>query len=124
MFSNLRTEGSVSNHYLLRNNPLKLWGYQEDVVSVIDIDDRHARIGYQYQALKGNQLPIVEFRKLIYQWTRAEVKLPITFEYRGQVHSTDDIANDPRWRTRSRDWEMVFMDFRSIQRDGPNRCRW
>jgi hypothetical protein len=124
MFSNLRTEGPVSNHYLLRKNPLKLWGYQEDVVSFIDIDDRQARIGYQYQELKGNQLPVVEFRKLIYQWTRAGVRVPMTFEYRGQVYSTKDIANDPVWRTATRDWEMMLMDFRSIQPDGPNQCRW
>jgi hypothetical protein len=47
MFSNLRTEGARSNHLLLGGNPLKLWGYQEDVVRFIRIDDRRARIGYQ-----------------------------------------------------------------------------
>jgi hypothetical protein len=124
MFSNLRTEGPASNHFLLRNNPLKLWNYQEDVVSFIDIDDRRARIGYQYQRLKGNQLPVVEFRKLIYAWTRAEVTVPMTFEYRGRVYTTEDIVNEPAWRRDARDWEMVLMDFRVIQPSGPNRCRW
>jgi hypothetical protein len=124
MFSNLRTEGPASNHFLLSSNPLKLWSYQEDAVSFIDIDDRRARIGFQYQRLNGNQLPVVEFRKLIYAWTRAGLTIPMTFEYRGKIHSTEDIANDPVWRTNTRDWEMVLMDFRSIQPSGPNRCRW
>jgi hypothetical protein len=124
MFSNLRTEGPVSNHFLLRSNPLKLWGYQEDVVHFNDIDDRQARISYQYQPLQGKQLPVVEFRKLIYAWTKAGATIPMTFEYRGRIHSTEDIVNDPVWRTDKRDWAMALMDFRSIQSGGPNHCRW
>jgi hypothetical protein len=124
MFSNLRTEGPVSNHFLLSGNPLKVWSYQEDVVRFIDIDDRRAKIGYQYQQLRGRQLPVVEFRKLIYAWTRAGSRIPMRFEYRGRLYATEDIVNDPVWRTESRDWKMVLMDFRVIQAHGPNRCRW
>jgi hypothetical protein len=124
MFSNLRTEGALSNHLLLGGNPLKVWGYQEDAVRFIRIDDRRARIGYQYQPLEGSLLPVVEFRKLIYAWTRAGATIPLTFEYRGTLHSTSDITHDPTWRTPARDWEMRLMDFRAIQPDGPNSCRW
>jgi len=124
MFSNLRTEGPASNHFLLRSNPLKLWGYQEDVVRFIDINDQLARITYQYQSLQGNQLPVVEFRKLIYAWGKAKATIPMEFEYRGRIYSTQDIVNHPDWRTDARDLEMVLMDFRSIQPGGPNRCRW
>ena len=124
MFSNLRTEGPVSNHFLLSRNPLKLWNYQEDVVSFLEINDKKAKIGYQYQPLKGNQLPVVEFRKLIYQWTKAGWTVPMTFAYRGTLHSTRDIVNEPAWRTPARDWEMVLLDFRVIQTDEPNQCRW
>jgi hypothetical protein len=124
MFSNLRTEGASSNHLLLGGNPLKIWGYQEDVVRFIRIDDRRARIGYQYQPLEGSLLPVVEFRKLIYAWTEAGAAIPMTFEYRGRIHSTRDITHDPVWRTPARAWEMRLMDFRVIQRDGPNACRW
>jgi hypothetical protein len=124
MFSNLRTEGVASNHLLLGDNPLKRWGYQEDVIHFIRIDDRSARIGYQYQPLEGNSLPVVEFRKLVYAWTRAGRAVPLTFEYRGELHSSDDITSDPAWRTTARDWEMRLMDFRVIQSEGPNACRW
>jgi hypothetical protein len=124
MFSNLRTEGARSNHLLLGGNPLKRWSYQEDVVRFVQIDDRRGRIGYQYQPLEGNSLPVVEFRKLIYAWTRAGLAMPLTFEYRGQIHATTDITREPAWRTRARDWEMRLMDFRVIQPEGPNACRW
>jgi hypothetical protein len=124
MFSNLRTEGVRSNHFLLAGNPLKVWAYQEDVVRFAEIDDTRARIGYQYQPLKGNALPVVEFRKLIRLWTAAGVTLPMTFEYQGRTHTTNDIVNDAEWGRPARDWEMMLMDFRVIQTEGPNRCRW
>jgi hypothetical protein len=124
MFSNLRTEGASSNHLLLAGNPLKLWGYQEDVVRIIRIDDSLAAMGDNYQPMQGYALPVVEFRKRIHAWTAAGKAIPMTFEYRGEVHSTDNIVADPVWRTRGRDWEMRLMDFRVIQASGANRCRW
>jgi hypothetical protein len=116
MFSNLRTEGTFSNHLLLRSNPIKVWGYQEDVVRFMEI--RHARW------LKGNSLPIVEFRKAIYEWTQAGQTVPLELEYRGEIYSTEDIVKDPVWRTEKRNWEMMLLDFRVIQPEGPNQCRW
>src|SRR4030095_15122896 len=68
MFSNLRTEGTSSNHLLLGSNPIKVWGYQEDVVRFMEI--RHAR------GLEGNSLPVVEFRKRINEWTQAGQTVP------------------------------------------------
>lgn len=124
MFSNLRTEGPVSNHLLLSGNPLKLWGYQEDVVRFIAIDDERAEIGFKYQPLQGNALPVVEFRKLIRKWTRAGMSVPMTIEYWGQVYRTDDITRDPHWRFQGTDWEMRLLDFRVIQGGGANGCRW
>lgn len=124
MFSNLRTEGPSSNHLLLSGNPLKRWSYQEDVVRFTAIDDGAAAIGYNYQPLAGQALPVVEFRKLIYAWGSAGRVVPMAFEYRGEPHTTADIARDPVWRTTARSWEMRLMDFRVIQPGGPNRCRW
>ena len=124
MFSNLKTEGARSNHLLLGSNPLKVWHYQEDAVRVISIDDRKAKLGYAYEPLQGYSLPVVEFRKQVHKWTLAGRTVPMTFEYRGRVYQTEDIASDPVWRTTSRDWEMRLLDFRRIDPDGLNRCRW
>jgi hypothetical protein len=124
MFSNLRTEGSVSNHLLLGNNPLKIWGYQEDVVTVLGINDEAAELGHKYVPLKGQQLPVVEFKKLIYKWTQANYVVPLQFDYQGQRYTTPNIVTDPIWQTPQRSWEMVLMDFRVIQTQGPNQCRW
>lgn len=124
MFSNLRTEGARSNHLLLGSNPLKIWGYQEDVVHFVDAFHEQVPIGYNYQPLQDRQLPVVEFRKLISWWTRAGRTVPLVFDYGGVRHQSNDIVNDPEWRSRGWDWEMRLMDFRVIQPEGPNRCRW
>ncbi len=126
MFSNLRTEGEVSNHLLLANNPLKIWDYQEDLVKFIEIDDTKAKIGHKYRPLKNNYLPVVEFKKLIHKWTQAKYQVPLVFEHDGRVYKTPNIVNDPVWRTPKRNWEMVLMDFRVIQADNgePNYCQW
>ena len=116
MFSNLRTEGTSSNHLLLSSNPIKVWDYQEDVVQFMEI--RHGR------GLKGKSLPVVEFRKAIYKWTQAGQTVPLELEYRGEIYSTEDIVKDPVWSTEKRNWEMMLLDFRDIQPEGPNQCRW
>ncbi|WP_395311692.1 hypothetical protein V4U86_13455 [Mycobacterium sp. AMU20-3851] len=125
MFSNLRTEGETSNHLLLGANPLKLWGYQEDVVWILDLDDRFGRTIYHYDGSpRGYALPVVEFRKWIYDWGRAGYRVPMTYAYDGYRHTTEDIVTDPVWRTDSRSPEMALLDFRYIQPGQPNYCRW
>ena len=126
MFSNLRTEGDRSNHLLLGSNPLKLWEYQEDVVKLLKVDDGVLFLDPRNIELEGGLLPMVEFRKLIYQWTQAGYTVPLTFQYQGQTYTTPDIVTDSRWQTHHRTWEMILMDFRVIQppEAGPNLCRW
>jgi hypothetical protein len=124
MFSNLRTEGPRSNHLVLGSNPIKIWGYQEDVVRFTALEKRLSPPGYEGQSLVGQELPAVEFRKWIYRWAEAGAVVPMSFVYRGELHSTPDIVTDPVWHTPERSWAMRLMDFRVIQPEGPNRCRW
>jgi hypothetical protein len=124
MFSNLRTEGVSSNHLLLADNPLKLWAYQEDVVEIIDIDPRHDA-GLR-RSLKGYLLPVVEFKKRIYDWrTQGLDEMSAVFKYQDRIYETEDLVRVNPWRVQRRDLEMYHMDFRAIQKGpGPNACRW
>ncbi len=126
MFSNLRTEGAISNHIILRNNPLKIWSYQEDTVRVHELDEKAARTDSHYapRKLEGQELPVVEFRKLVSTWAKAGMVIPIVFEYQEVVYASENIAADPTWHQARWDWEMIFLDFRVIQPEGPNECRW
>lgn len=125
MFSNLRTEGASSNHLLLSGNPLKLWGYQEDVVWILDVDDRYGDVIHHYDgSARGYALPVVEFRKWIHAWGRAGYRVPMTYAYDGYRYTTEDIVTDPVWRTPEVSPQMYLMDFRYIQPGNPNYCRW
>lgn len=126
MFSNLRTEGEGSNHLLLASNPFKIWDYQEDIVHFQEVDKYIAELAPKQSELEGNSLPVVEFRKKIFDWTQAGYKVPLAFKYQGKSFVTKDIVTDPEWQTNQRTWEMFLMDFRIIQPEnaGPNLCRW
>ncbi len=126
MFSNLRTEGPRSNHLLLASNPLKQWGYQEDVVWVLDLPPEIVERGSKNAELIGSALPVVEFKKMIYDWTQAGQTVPVVFEYQGQLYDSPNIVQDPKWQTPQRNWEMYLMAFRVIEPEnsGPNLCRW
>lgn len=127
MYSNLRTEAGQNNHLLLGFHPIKLAGYQEDVVHIIDIGDA-ATIGPdldRWGQLEGHLLPFVEFRKLLWKWREKGEVVTITFDYQGVVTRSPDITQDPQWQVEHWDWEMRLMDFRVIQAgEGPNACRW
>lgn len=124
MFSNLRTELGQSNHLLLRDDWLKIAGYQEDVVNVLQVDDEAAEIGYQYHPLTGYALPLVEFQKLVVLWRKAGRVVPMRLEYGGKSYDTDNIVAEPDFQIGGSDWEMKLLDFRVIQLGGPNDCRW
>jgi hypothetical protein len=118
MYSNLRTEGERSDHLLLGSNPLKLWDYQEDVVRFLRIDDARAEIGYAYKPLQGYALPVVEFRKQIYRWTRAGMTVPVTFEYRGRCVRARTSCPTRCGARPSATERLRLMDFRVIQEEG------
>ena len=123
MFSNLRTEGLTSNHLLLASNPLKVWSYQEDVVEVVRLDARHAR--NSQERLSGHKVPLVELKKRILTWKERELpSMKAELRYRGKNVTTEDIVADNPWGTTDWSLEMYLLDFRKIQTDGVNRCRW
>jgi hypothetical protein len=123
MLSNLRTEGPVSNHIILRNNPLKFWDYQEDRVRIIDLDKGAPEVGHHFAAKGGHSLPLVEFRKLVIMWRESGSKVAMTYQYHSEPVRTEDIVNDANWALVDRNWETFWLDFRAVQDSGPNECR-
>ena len=121
MFSNLRTEGDTSNHLLLGGNPLKVWGYQEDIVWIVDIDDRAG------QRITITTNPRADMRHPSSSFANGSKREP------GRRSRTPDhgiaancirpmTSDGPRWRTdsRTRPWSCWI---RIIQPGQPNWCR-
>jgi hypothetical protein len=85
MFSNLRTEGGISNHFLMPAS-LQIWTYQRDLVRV-----RHTTIdSIQRLADQGWQWTYFEFRSLVRRYPDDSV----TYERHGVVITVDRIGAD------------------------------
>ncbi len=124
MFSDLRTEGLRSNHLLLGSNPIKIWGFQEDRVEVLEIDPRHT--SNPRNRLQGHSLPVVEFRKWILDWEdEGKEGLSAVFVHDGVEYRTDDIVADNPWRGEPVTFAMRVLDFRVVDTSGTTGiCRW
>ena len=128
MFSNLKTEGMTSNHLLLSQNPFKIFKYQEDTVKIyVAFSEKNNQKFYltlNNRPFAGNSLPLVEFKKSIYNWTKNNEKVSMMFKYQDKAYPTRDIINDPIWKTPKQNWEMKLLNFRLISSVEPNECSW
>jgi hypothetical protein len=130
MFSNLRTEGhyGTSNHILLRSNPIKFFGYQEDVVKILEIDedidqeDWDYRKGYSYQRLVFSR-DVKRGRP--YKDDDESIYLKVL--YKGKIYETSDLHNDPTFDVfrQEESWlSRKYFDFRDIQPTDHQECVW
>jgi hypothetical protein len=124
MFSNIRTEGQYSNHLLLRNNPFKIFNYQEDVVTVIDLDKRFK----EDRILKGYSYAKVNFQREMRKeqwWDNDDVYLKVS--YRGEIYETVDLNSDPVFdifRQEESWYSRKYLDFRDISPYQRQECEW
>ncbi len=123
MFSNLRVEGERSNHLLLARNPLKVFPYVDDIVWFRRVPPKVARWSRR-APVEGEGLPAVEFRRFVHEWrARGMSGLRFVVTYRGEDLIIEDVTRDPLWAGGHLP-AGFFLKFRTVQRDGPNRCRW
>mmetsp|Transcript_1029 Transcript_1029/g.2232 ORF Transcript_1029/g.2232 Transcript_1029/m.2232 type:complete len:547 (-) Transcript_1029:132-1772(-) len=128
MFSNLRTEGPVSNHLLLRSNPLKIYDYQEDTIKVLEHDERWIR---NYMNVDTNVVPKLEFQ-LEVDSIREDFDdiddFYLNFVYKGVEYETEDLYNDEtmKFLTDELPWyHKKYMRFRRVQESGTRQeCSW
>jgi hypothetical protein len=108
MYSNLRTEGGVSNHWLIPPT-VQVWGYQRDLVKI-----RHTSVRrIQRLANRGFQWTYFEFKAMMSEFPNASV----TYERNGVVTSLRRVRDDPEF-VRAEDTLMrKMLKFRPIAID-------
>jgi hypothetical protein len=114
MYSNLRTEGGQTNHFIWRH-PLEVASYQRDLVRILHASDP----GLENLATAGLPVPFFEMRKRIAQLARNGVTgISVDYERGGQnIHldraeAAAELAARPSWL------ESKFLIFRTIQLTG------
>ncbi len=124
MFSNLVTEGPRSNHFLLGGNPLKVFGFQEDVVHINRVD-RRVRGRFRDHLLADHAAVRVEFARILERLRRRRYRrLYLDVTYNGQRYVTRDLLNDPQFDFSVPWWQTKLLKFRVIQPQRPQQCAW
>lgn len=120
MYSNLLTEKSRNNHYLIDTGQTKIWEFEEDYVTVIELSDDYRWEGVK--KLRGYDLPLIEFRKQAKDWL-SDSKSPISCKllYKGHLIRIDDLEKSGFSKP---EWWYRFIVYRPIPQKGSNECMW
>jgi hypothetical protein len=112
MYSNLRTEGGYSNHWLLPAS-LQIWDYQRDLVKI----HRTSVPEIQRLANRGYQWTYYEFKWLMHGYPNASV----VYERNGGLKRVRRVKDDPEL-TPDNGVLRKFLKFRPVAGD-PRRIR-
>jgi len=120
MFSGLRTEGGISNHYVIQE-PIPLFPYQD---KVLYIEESH-NSNLQRLAETGQGMVMFDFQRHITY--RDTLKLPLTLRVSGRqyrIENGDDLVAFAREHFTKQSWlEKKYMSFRIVDDPQPSRCR-
>ena len=120
MFSGLRTEGGISNHYII-TKPIPLFSYQDKVVYI----EEASNPSLQAAADDNQGIVMFDFQRHIMQ--RENLMLPIRLRIGDVSYSITDPESfaafaDEHFTEQS--WlERKYMSFRLVDSPTPDRCR-
>lgn len=132
MYSNLRTEGGINNHFFMP--AFRLTGYQDDLVEVLEIT--HAPVNAQYPELRNVLRTIqessersqyvvrFELQRAAQMSRNAMVSLRIRYQDGDVVREYDsrDEENGEMMQDHPT-WIGKLLFFRPVDKDGHMRCR-
>ena len=117
MYSNLRTEGGRSNHYLVPAG-LQIFSYQRDLVEVLQSNAPPlARL-----ASEGMVVPWVELRSRLTEALASSGQVSLAYLRGGRRHETGSAASDSLLALPVSSWQLRFLRFRAVEPAGPRRC--
>jgi hypothetical protein len=114
MFSNLRTEGGRSNHFLVPAS-VQLFDFQHDLVEVTDSSDRFLR----YVARDRGLIPYFELRARLSRAPMASV----SYIRNGEKVSVERAADDPELARAIPYLARKLLHFRVVNGTGREGCR-
>ncbi len=124
MFSNLKTEGAQTNHILLPGNPFKIFGYQDDLIEVIAVDQRIEGL-YRRMPQVGQLIPRIEFARILQKIRARGISgAGMTVRYRAEILTTSDVIRDPHFDFSVPWWQLKLFKFRAVKSEGPQPCSW
>jgi hypothetical protein len=114
MFSNLRTEGGVTNHYIIPAG-FQIFPYQKDVVEIVASSDPYL----QALAMQQKQLVLFEFANYVHKCEPADVEYLLNGERRYLLFYNDPVETDLR---KNPYILSKLMKFRAFSKHEPQPC--
>jgi hypothetical protein len=143
MFSNLRTEGGVTNHLIVPARGLALASYQDDLARVGYVlrtppqtwpwwvrfrgGDRWVRRNSRWVSeLPNARVPFAELRRTLQLWREIGFSgVSVSYERQGRHRLVEDAFADAELMQPLPIWERTLMAFRAVDEDGlASSCRW
>jgi multisubunit Na+/H+ antiporter MnhB subunit len=120
MFSGLRTEGGISNHYLIEE-PLPLFHYQDKIVYVEDAQNPSLRAAMR----DGQGIVLFDFQRHFTYIERLALPLALRVDdQRYDIRSFDDFVVFANEQFTAQSWlERKYMSFRLVDDARPTQCR-
>jgi hypothetical protein len=119
MFSNLQTEGKLSNHLIIGRN-LGLTNFQDDLVKILHSSDPELH----KLAARGYLLPYFEMRSYISRKAKLGADdIELSYVRGGVRRSVEKAGSDPAL---SRPYSLFlrkFFRFRPVRPEGMNTCQ-
>jgi hypothetical protein len=120
MFSNLRTEGGLTNHWFMPSRALRIAGFQEDLVTMRSAQDE--------ELLRFSRRPRRAFYdlKMRIQRMAAAGKRDIAVSYRrgSEVHALARAETDPELMEPVPWWQRKWLKFRPVPISTQRECAW
>jgi hypothetical protein len=120
MFSGLRTEGGISNHYIIRK-PIRLFPYQDDVVYIDDAQNQSLIDAKD----DGQGIVLFDFQR--HFMGRDQLMLPLSLRVNEVSYVMNDVESFQRFADEhftQQSWlAQKYMSFRLVDQPQPNRCR-
>jgi hypothetical protein len=120
MFSNLRTEGGLTNHWFMPSRALRIAGFQEDLVTVRSAQDE--------ELLRFARRPRRTFYdfKMRIQRMAAAGKREIAVSYRrgSEVRTLARAEQDPELMQAVPWWQRKWLKFRPVPITTQRECSW
>jgi hypothetical protein len=120
MFSGLRTEGGISNHYIIRK-PIPLFSYQDDIVYV----EEATNPSLISAAAGGQGIVLFDFQR--HFTVRDNLALPLRVRIGDRTYSIDNpdaFLSFVQQHFTDQSWlERKYMSFRLVDEPRPRQCR-
>ena len=113
MFSNLRTEGGYSNHFIIPVEA-QIFDYQQDLVTILSTNHRHL----EFRASESGLVPYYSLRYDVSRVASAGVKnFQVSYIHEGKRHDLENAETHPELSRPYSVWLRKIMDFRQVLDD-------